>query len=107
MPLHDASHFSITHSPLVWRIVGHTHDFLNGSSFLVWNYQHVLGHHAYTNIDGADPDIDTAEVDIRRIKPWQPWLWPYVHQHIYTPLVYGWLAWKTRYQDIVILFGYE
>ena len=25
-----------------------------------WIHQHVLGHHPYTNIDGADPDIVTA-----------------------------------------------
>ena len=28
--------------------------------YLVWLYQHMLGHHPYTNIDGADPDIDTS-----------------------------------------------
>ena len=27
---------------------------------LAWMYQHTLGHHPYTNIDGADPDIETA-----------------------------------------------
>ena len=30
------------------------------SRYLVWLYQHMLGHHPYTNIDGADPDIDTG-----------------------------------------------
>ena len=25
-----------------------------------WIHQHTLGHHSYTNIDGADPDIVTA-----------------------------------------------
>lgn len=25
-----------------------------------WIHQHVIGHHSYTNIDGADPDIVTA-----------------------------------------------
>lgn len=60
MPLHDGSHFAITRKPWVWRALGATHDFLNGSSYLVWLYQHMLGHHAYTNIDGADPDIETG-----------------------------------------------
>ena len=27
---------------------------------LAWIYQHTFGHHPYTNIDGADPDIETA-----------------------------------------------
>ena len=60
MPMHDSSHFSITHSPTVWRVLGMTHDFFNGSSYLVWLYQHMVGHHPYTNIDGADPDIETS-----------------------------------------------
>jgi fatty acid desaturase/predicted heme/steroid binding protein len=104
MPLHDASHYSITKSPLVWKYLGHSHDFLNGASYLVWTYQHVLGHHPYTNIDGADPDIETAEVDVRRIKGWQPWFSAYVYQHIYAPILYAFLAWKTRVQDIKILY---
>ena len=29
-------------------------------------FQHIFGHHPYTNIDGFDPDISTAEkVSIR------------------------------------------
>ena len=76
-------------------------------------HQHVLGHHPYTNIDGADPDIVTAaqvgvwvggvcvgykiEVfvhpfqdmpDIRRIKWNQIWLPRYFYQHIYVPMLY-------------------
>ena len=53
------------------------HDLYQGCSLLAWTYQvsrngghvvndlflylqHTLGHHPYTNIDGADPDIVTA-----------------------------------------------
>ena len=53
--------------------------------------QHVLGHHPYTNVDGADPDIQTADepaTDIRRIKWTQKYLTVYVYQHVYVPLVY-------------------
>lgn len=62
MPLHDGSHFANTHQPWVWRAIGATHDFLNGSSYLVWLYQHMLGHHPYTNIEGVDPDIETGTI---------------------------------------------
>jgi hypothetical protein len=81
----------------------------------------VLGHHPYTNVEGVDPDIETTEHDIRRIKTSQvyqimivslslsvcvltdtirnqPWYRHYLAQHVYTPLVYCFLAWKTRYQ---------
>lgn len=54
------SHFAITHKPWVWKMVGCIHDFFQGASMLAWMYQHTLGHHPYTNIDGADPDIETA-----------------------------------------------
>jgi len=54
------SHFAVTHKPWVWKLVGSVHDFFQGASMYVWIHQHVLGHHPYTNIDGADPDIATA-----------------------------------------------
>ncbi len=37
------------------------HDLFNGASYVVWLYQHMLGHHPYTNIDEMDPDIMTSE----------------------------------------------
>jgi fatty acid desaturase len=58
---HLLSHFAITHKPWVWKLVGATHDFFNGASMLAWIHQHTFGHHSYTNIDGADPDVVTGE----------------------------------------------
>ncbi|KAK2554715.1 Acyl-lipid (8-3)-desaturase [Acropora cervicornis] len=55
------SHFSVSRSPVMWRVVGHLQDFMIGTSYYVWVYQHIFGHHPYTNIDGVDPDITTAE----------------------------------------------
>lgn len=103
---HDSSHCAVTHHPTLWRVIGHIHDFLNGASFYVWIYQHTLGHHPYTNIDGLDPDIVTTDdhPDIRRIKWTQKWVPRYVYQHVYVPLVYCLLGLKTRIQDVTILF---
>lgn len=39
----------------------------------MWRQQHVVGHHAHTNIDGLDPDIRVGEKDVRRVTPTQPW----------------------------------
>ncbi|KAG0206300.1 sphingolipid delta-4 desaturase [Mortierella sp. GBA30] len=103
-PLHDASHFSVTHNPMVWKILGATHDFFNGASYLVWMYQHMLGHHPYTNIAGADPDVSTSEPDVRRIKPNQKWFVNHLNQHLFVPFLYGLLAFKVRIQDINILY---
>lgn len=103
---HDSSHCAVTSHPVLWRVVGHVHDFLNGASFYVWIYQHAFGHHPYTNIDGLDPDIVTTDdhPDIRRIKWTQQWMPRYLYQHVYVPLVYCFLGMKTRIQDVTIMF---
>lgn len=88
LPLHDASHAAITHNPYVWKILGASHDFLNGASFINWIYQHMLGHHPYTNVAGADPDITTGDPDVRRIKPSQRYFSHYVGQQYFVPLLY-------------------
>lgn len=107
MPMHDCSHFAITHNPTVWKYIGALHDLFNGASFRVWEYQHMLGHHPYTNIDEADPDIMTASKnvpDVRRIKPTQAWFPRYFKQHWYVPVLYSLLSLKTRLQYIAITF---
>ena len=43
----------------------------------LWTYfQHVFGHHPYTNIDGMDPDIITSEdVSLRTEINILKWIW--------------------------------
>jgi len=101
--VHDGSHSCQTHSPGFWNLMLAGHDFLLGLSHTSWIYQHVVGHHCYTNIEGADPDIETNDVDIRRIKSTQKWHPLYTMQHIYAPLVYCFLGVKSRMQDINVL----
>ncbi|XP_031564402.1 acyl-lipid (8-3)-desaturase-like [Actinia tenebrosa] len=104
--VHDSSHFAVTHSPWVWKTLGMgAHNFMLGCSYYVWILQHTFGHHPYTNVDGADPDIATTEKhpDIRRIKDTQTWVPPYFYQHIYAPLIYGVLSLKTRLQDFFVV----
>ncbi|KAI9199497.1 delta5 fatty acid desaturase [Polychytrium aggregatum] len=100
-PLHDGTHCAITRSPLVWTILGSTHDFFNGTSHLIWIYQHVVGHHPFTNITGADPDITT---DIRRVEEQQRWSPFYRYQAYFIPVAYGLLALKFRLSDIKTLY---
>ncbi len=61
------SHFSVTHKPWVWKLVASLLNFSIGGSNIVWTYQHILGHHIYTNIDGADPDIVTASNNVSQL----------------------------------------
>ncbi|KAI3646984.1 hypothetical protein MP228_007205 [Amoeboaphelidium protococcarum] len=104
LPLHDASHCAMTNRQWVWRCLGALHDFINGASYLNWCYQHMLGHHPYTNIANADPDITTSDPDVRRIKPSQRWYSRYVNQQYFVPFLYGVLGMKVRLQDVNLLF---
>jgi len=110
-PVHEGSHGATTSNPLVWKLFGLTHDFVNGALFYVWIHQHFLGHHPFTNvtkmdkeIDAIDPDVVTHDPDIRRIKPNQTYRSHYRWQAIYVPLLYGLLGLKARISEVTIMF---
>jgi fatty acid desaturase len=58
-----------------------------------------MGHHLYTNVRGADPDLGEGDTDFRRVSPAQTWYPIYKYQHIYAPLMYGLLPFKARIVD--------
>jgi len=97
--LHDASHCGITHSPTVWKWIGSSFDILIGGSYFAWLHQHAIGHHLYTNVRGADPDLGDGDVDFRRVSQAQTWRPIYQYQHIYAPLLYGLYPFKARILD--------
>ena len=55
--MHDGAHGSFSKHPWVNRLASLSLDFLGASSFM-WNVKHNVVHHAYTNIDGVDDDIN-------------------------------------------------
>jgi fatty acid desaturase/predicted heme/steroid binding protein len=97
--LHDASHCGISHIPFAWKLIGVSFDFLIGGSYFAWLHQHSIGHHLYTNVRGADPDLGEGDVDFRRVTPAQQWRPVYKYQHFYAPLMYGLLTFKSRIMD--------
>lgn len=105
--MHDASHTSIGHSERWWWNVGRfSLDYISGSSILSWRNQHVLGHHVYTNVMCADPDLPSVvKGDPRRILHEQKYLNIYRWQHIYLLPLYGVLAIKSRIQDFSEIFS--
>lgn len=76
--------------------------------------QHVVGHHIFTNIDGADPDVYTDHPDkafYLRIKWKQRWLPHYLYQHLYIFVIYslvcqwrGWGCWGAGSTDHWLAF---
>lgn len=86
--MHDGAHGSFSKHKWVNNIAAFSLSILGGSTFM-WNMKHNVIHHAYTNIDGVDDDID--------IKPWmrmsttQPRHKLHKYQHIYFWFLYSFL----------------
>ncbi len=59
--MHDGAHGSFSKHKWVNVMAAFSLNLLGGSSFM-WNIKHNVIHHAYTNVDGLDDDID--------IQPW-------------------------------------
>lgn len=59
--MHDGAHGSYSRYRWVNTLAAFSLNVLGGSSFM-WNVKHNVIHHAYTNVDGVDDDID--------IQPW-------------------------------------
>jgi linoleoyl-CoA desaturase len=86
--MHDGAHGSFSRYKWVNNIAAYSLNILGGSSFM-WNVKHNVIHHAYTNVDGIDDDID--------IQPWmrmsttQPKLAMHKYQHFYFWFLYSML----------------
>jgi len=104
--MHDASHSAIGYNETWWKIIGRfTSEWVAGASIVAWHHQHVIGHHIYTNIMGADPDLPVArEGDLRFLIKQQLWSHYYKYQHLYMPPLYGFLTIKVRLQDFTHTF---
>ncbi|KAH9089809.1 hypothetical protein LEN26_018982 [Aphanomyces euteiches] len=105
--MHDSSHAAFTKQPFIREFAGRLFmDWFAGASMVSWLNQHVVGHHIYTNVTGADPDLPVnLEGDIRRLVTRQVLLPMYRFQHIYLPPLYGLLGLKFRIQDFTDTFG--
>lgn len=100
--MHDCSHTSFGPNEKWWSFFGRlTMDWLAGACLTSWHNQHIIGHHVYTNVVGADPDLPLVlEGDIRRVSKLQKWASVYKFQHIYLFVLYGLLGLKFRVQDV-------
>lgn len=88
---HDANHGSYSSNRRINRAMRWTLDLMGASSY-VWRTKHNVAHHTYTNIAGADSDIDS--LPFARFAPDQtrhPW---HRFQHIYCWPLYGLVATK-------------
>lgn len=100
--MHDGSHGSYSSKRWVNEMMGFSLNLMGGNSFF-WNQKHNVSHHSFTNIEGADEDIDIAP--FMRVNDYQPKYWIHKFQHIYFFLLYclTYVVW-IFYQDFVKYF---
>lgn len=97
--MHDGAHGSFSKYKWLNTIAAFSLNILGGNSFM-WNVKHNIIHHAYTNVDGLDDDIDI-----------QPWLRMSRTQkkygfHRYQHL-YFWVLYSLLYIFWIFLLDYQ
>jgi linoleoyl-CoA desaturase len=93
---HDANHGAYSNHGGINRLMGLTLDLLGASSY-VWNFKHNLSHHTYTNLVGADDDIDFRP--FARLSPAQPRYRFHRFQQFYLWALYWFLFPKWNFID--------
>ena len=84
--MHDGSHGSFSDNPTLNKMAAVTLGLLGGSPFM-WSMKHNVIHHAYTNIDGVDDDIDAKP--FLRMASTQKRYKLHKYQHIYFWFLYS------------------
>lgn len=102
--MHDGSHGSFSKSPFINKCAAVTLGILGGSPFM-WNMKHNIVHHAFTNIDGVDDDIDARpflrmastqkKYIIHNFQHWYFWF-PYCLLHFYWSFVSDYKKYFTQ-----------
>src|ERR1700754_2190184 len=97
--MHDGAHGSFSKYKWVNTFAAFSLNILGGNSFM-WNMKHNIIHHAYTNVEGIDDDIDI-----------QPWLrmssnQKKYRQHKYQH-IYFWFLYSLLYLFWIFVLDYQ
>jgi linoleoyl-CoA desaturase len=97
--MHDGAHGSFSKYKWVNKLAAFSLNILGGNSFM-WNMKHNVIHHAYTNVDGVDDDIDI-----------QPWLRMSTTQKRYRlhkyQHFYFWILYSLLYVFWIFVLDYQ
>ena len=97
--MHDGAHGSFSKYKWLNKLAAFSLNILGGNSFM-WNMKHNVIHHAYTNVDGIDDDIDI-----------QPWLRMSTTQKRYKlhkyQHFYFWILYSLLYVFWIFVLDYQ
>lgn len=102
--MHDGLHGAYSSKKWLNNLTGSTM-YLIGSNVFNWKIQHNIYHHAYTNIDGLDEDIQTRW--IIRLSENTPTKPIHRYQHLYAFVLYGLMTFSMLFGDIKQLWQYN
>jgi linoleoyl-CoA desaturase len=97
--MHDGAHGSFSKHPFVNKMAGLSLNFLGANVFL-WMTKHNVIHHAYTNVDGIDDDIEARP--FLRLCESQKYYKMHRYQHIYV-----WFAYSILYLYWIFFTDYR
>ena len=96
---HDANHGAYSKNRKVLHAMQLALDIVGASSFM-WKQQHVVGHHAFTNVESIDPDIRCDEKnDVRRVNYMQRARFFTGRNTYILAFLYGLLSFKSCFFD--------
>lgn len=84
--MHDGAHGSFSSRPWVNHLAASSLNFLGANTFM-WKMKHNVIHHAYTNIDGIDDDLDAKP--FLRLCETQKYYKMHKYQHFYFWFIYS------------------
>lgn len=97
--MHDGAHGSFSKYKFLNHFAAFSLNILGGNSFM-WNVKHNIIHHAFTNVDGVDDDIDI-----------QPWMRMSSSQKKYSlhryQHIYFWLLYSLFYIFWIFVLDYQ
>ena len=103
--MHDANHGAYSTNKYVNMALGQLMNIL-GANSSIWKLQHNVLHHSFTNIDGADGDINAPS--FLRFSPHQQVRPIHKYQHIYAWFLYGFMIiLKVLYTDFTQAFHFR
>jgi len=82
---HDGSHFCLSSNMNINQFFTHSAPWI--ASSYSWFFQHVIGHHAHTNIPGRDPDLYHGPT-FWRYQPDSTWIPFFSYQNKIWPLIF-------------------
>lgn len=83
---HDAIHGSYSSSPKINRLMSKGFELIGACAY-TWKIRHNMLHHTYTNIRGADGDLESISLLRFCVKPGRKKY--HAYQHFYAPFLYS------------------